>query len=143
MFRRLARPMLAAVFVAGGVDTLRNPKPRAERAEPLVRRVVDATAGALPPSVPTDPMTLVKVDAAVKVGAGLALAVGRFPRLAALVLAASTVPTTVAGHPFWERTDPAERAAERVHFLKNLGLIGGLLFAASDRPRRHRDDDED
>lgn len=31
--RRIARPLLAAPFVSGGVETLRNPDPRVEKAE--------------------------------------------------------------------------------------------------------------
>ena len=32
MFRRIARPLLAAVFVNSGIDALRNPEPRAKLA---------------------------------------------------------------------------------------------------------------
>ena len=49
-------------------------------------------------------MTLVRVNAAIQLGAAAALATGRAPRLSAMVLAASLVPTTCAGHPFWEAT---------------------------------------
>jgi uncharacterized membrane protein YphA (DoxX/SURF4 family) len=84
----------------------------------------------LPEQVPTDPDTLVKLDAGVKLVAGLGLALGRFPRLSALVLAADLVPTTLAAHSFWELEDPTARAGQRTHFMKNLGLVGGLLIAA-------------
>ncbi|MFL6124883.1 DoxX family protein, partial [Actinophytocola sp.] len=67
-----------------------------------------------------------------QVAAGVALGLGKFPRLSALVLAASLAPTTMAGHRFWEHDDTADRAAQRIHFLKNVGLIGGLLIAAAD-----------
>ena len=52
--------------------------------------------------------------------------------LAALALIGSIVPTTYAGHRFWEETDEATRAEQRMHFFKNLGLLGGLLLAAMD-----------
>jgi hypothetical protein len=42
------------------------------------------------------------------------------------------VPTTLAGHRFWEHEDPKERFGQLSHFLKNLGLLGGLLIAAVD-----------
>ncbi len=75
---------------------------------------------------------LVKANAAVQfVGAGL-FALGVWPRAVALVLAASLVPTTIAGHPFWEVEDDSERTAQRIQFLKNAGLLGGLIFAALD-----------
>ena len=51
------------------------------------------------------------------------------------MLAASLVPTTLAGHPFWAMPKE-ERAAHQTHFLKNLGLLGGLLLAAADTEGR-------
>jgi len=137
---QLARPLLAAVFVWGGVETLRNPEPRVKAAGPFLEKALDTVKDSLPDQVPTDPTTLVRLDAAVKIVAGLGLAVGRFPRLSALVLAASMVPTTMAGHPYWEHEDPAVRAAQQTHFMKNLSLIGGLLAtaAAPSRDKRGR-----
>ncbi len=58
------------------------------------------------------------------------------------MLAVNLVPTTVAGHAYWEHEDPTARAANRSHFLKNLGLIGGLLATAAVPRRRHRSADE-
>jgi putative oxidoreductase len=46
------------------------------------------------------------------------------------------VPTTLAGHPFWEKEDPADRRAHQIHFLKNIGMLGGLLLAAVDTEGR-------
>jgi putative oxidoreductase len=131
--RRLARPLIAAIFISGGVDTLRDPKPRVQAVEPFLRKSVDAIGSSLPSGVPTDPATLVKLDAAVKVGAGLTLALGKFPRLSAVALALGLVPTSLAAHAFWEHEDPQARAMHQTHFLKNLGLLGGLLFVATDR----------
>ena len=42
------------------------------------------------------------------------------------------LPTTVAGHPFWEEKDPAARASQRIHFFKNVSMVGGLLIAGVD-----------
>src|SRR4051812_30159596 len=42
LVRRLARPMLASVFISEGIDTLRNPGPRAEMAEPVIDLITDA-----------------------------------------------------------------------------------------------------
>lgn len=128
LLRRIARPMLASMFVAGGIDTLRDPDPRVKKAEPIVARIADI----LPDGAPKDVGTLVRIDAAVKVGAGLLLASGRAPRVAAAVLAGSLLPTTVAGHPFWQHEDPAERSSQRIHFLKNVSMLGGLLITAAD-----------
>lgn len=132
ILRRVARPMLAAVFVSGGIETLRNPKPSTQVAEPLLDKTVGQVQDRLPDQVPTDAETLVKLDAMIKIGAGLALAFNKFPRLASLLLAGTVVPTTVALHRFWEYEDPQERAEQQSHFLKNVGLLGGLLIASAD-----------
>lgn len=125
--RRIARPLLASIFVAEGIGAVRDPGPRAKAAQavtvPLARQF---------PSLPDDPEQLVRLNGAVQVGAGVLLAVGRFRRLAAVALIVSIVPTTYAGHRFWEEDDDISRAQQRAHFLKNVGLLGGLVLAATD-----------
>ncbi|GGG11376.1 hypothetical protein GCM10007304_26780 [Rhodococcoides trifolii] len=130
--RRVARPMLASIFIAGGIDALRNPTGRAKAAAPLIEKTQDALPNEVTEQVPTDPVTLVKINAAVQVGGGILLATGKAPRIASAALAGSLIPTTIAGHPFWEETDPAAKAAQRTQFFKNLSLLGGLLIAAVD-----------
>lgn len=124
--RRVARPLLAATFVASGLDAYRHPAPRAAMAAPLIAK--------LPPQLglPNDPELLVRVNGAAMAGAGAMLALGRFPRLAGLVLAVTIVPTTLSAHRFWEVKDPEARKQQQQHFTKNLGLIGGALLAAVD-----------
>jgi putative oxidoreductase len=135
ILRRVARPLLASIFITGGLNALREPEGHAQMAKPILD-TVGSQAGSLPQSVPTDPVTLVKVDGAVKVGAGLALALGKFPRVASVLLLGSLVPTTVASHRFWESEDPGEKQQHQVHFFKNCGLAGGLLLAAADTEGR-------
>ncbi len=132
LVRRIARPLLASSFVYGGIDTLRNPQSRVPGAAPVVDQIATAADQQLPVQVPRDVEQWVKVDAGVKVAAGSLLALGKLPRLSALALSASIVPTTLAGHRFWEHDDPKERFGQLSHFLKNLGLLGGLLIAAVD-----------
>jgi len=119
--------MLAGVFIAGGMDVLSNPEPRAQMAKPVVDKVARAV-----PIAPKDPVTAVSLNALVHIGAGGLLAAGIVPRLASLALAVSIVPTTVAGHPFWEIEDPVQRARQRTQFLKNTAILGGLLVVAFD-----------
>ncbi len=119
--------MLASVFVSSGIDTLRNPAAKVETAEPVATKVSSRI-----PSLPDDTEKLVKINAGVQIGAGFLLAIGRLPRLAALALAGSIVPTTLAGHRFWEAEDKATKGQQQVQFMKNLGLLGGLLLAAVD-----------
>lgn len=132
LIRRLARPLLASIFVWGGIGVFRDTAGHAQAAGPLVERVTAPVKDSLPEEVPTDPETLVKIDGAVKIGAGVLLGLGKAPRLAALLLSGSLIPTTLVGHAFWEIDDPEQRSAQQIHFLKNLGLLGGLLTTAVD-----------
>src|SRR4029453_7178771 len=86
--------------------------------------------------VPLDPEVAVQLNGAAMLAAGAALALGIWPRLAAGVLAGSLVPTTLAGHPYWQEKDPAARRQQRTHFFKNVGLLGGALLVLSERPAR-------
>ena len=132
LLRRIARPLLAGIFVYGGVSALRDPEGHAKAAQPVLDQVADRVPVE---EVPSN-VTLVRVDAGVKIGAGLLLALGKAPRLSAAALATSLVPTTVAGHRFWEIEDPERRQAEQIQFLKNLGLLGGLMLASADTEGR-------
>jgi len=137
ILRRLARPLLASIFVYGGINALRQTEGLAQMVKPFVDKAIDKIGrDRLPEAVPTDPATLVRADAVVKIVAGGALAFGTLPRLSALALLGTLVPTTVAGHPFWEAKDEAERQERLVQFLKNAGLAGGLLIAVADTEGR-------
>ena len=132
LVRRIARPLLASSFVYGGLDTLRNPQSRVPGAAPVVEQITAAADQQLPVQLPHDVEQWVKINAGIHVGAGSLLALGRLPRISSIALAGSLVPTTLAGHRFWEHDDPKERFGQLSHFLKNLGLLGGLLIAAVD-----------
>lgn len=129
--RLLARPMLASMFIVGGIDALKSPGSKAPAAEPVTERLVPAAKKAGLP-LPSDTETLVRLNGAAQVLGGLALATGKAPRLGALTLAASLVPTTFAGHRFWEESDPAMKRNQRIHFLKNVSMLGGAIIAAGD-----------
>lgn len=131
--RLLARPMLASTFVVGGVKAVRDASSLAAQAAPVTERITSIAEKAAPQApIPTDPATLVRINGAAQIGAGLMLATGRAPRLASAVLAASLVPTTAAVHRFWEEQDPAARADQKVHFFKNVAMLGGLLISSVD-----------
>ncbi len=132
LIRRLARPLLATAFVVDGVDTLMHPEPRAKAASALVSQGEQKLPEQVAAKLPSDPGKVVRINAAAQVGAGVLLALGRAPRLSALVLAATVVPATVTEQDFWNEPDPARRDAKRVAFLKDLGLLGGLMIAAAD-----------
>ncbi|MBF6123933.1 DoxX family protein [Nocardia brasiliensis] len=132
LLRRLARPLLATVFVVEGVDTLRHPESRVKAATELVQRGQRQLPEQYAAKLPNDPGTVVQVNAAAQVAGGVLLALGKAPRLAALVLAATVVPATVTEQDFWNEPDPAQKATKRNAFLKDLGLLGGLMIAAAD-----------
>lgn len=125
--------MLASMFVVGGYNAYKNCESMAKKAQPVTDRIVPK-AQKMAPSVPipTDSVTLVKINAATQVGAGVMLATGKFPRLSSNLLALTMVPTTAAGHPFWEEQDPSAKANQMVHFFKNVSMMGGLLLAGVD-----------
>lgn len=133
--RKAARTMLSAIFILGGTQALIKPQQLVGRAKPVTDRIGPLLAR-VNQRLPTDPKSLVRLNAAVQVGAGLLLATDHLKRPAAAVLAGSLVPTTTAGHPFWQMADPAQRREQQTHFMKNLGLFGGLLLAALDTEGR-------
>jgi uncharacterized membrane protein YphA (DoxX/SURF4 family) len=115
------------MFIAGGVDAVRDPDGKVKAAEAVTEPLTNIL-----PILPSDTATLVRLNGMVQVGAGGLLAIGKFRRLAALALIGSTIPVTYAGHRFWEEVDDDMRTQQRIQFLKNLGLLGGLIFAALD-----------
>ena len=135
--RVIARPLLASMFVVGSVNALKNVPALATKAKPVTDRIRPLLDKAVPQvRLPEDPATLVRINAGAQLVAAVALARGRAPRLSSAVLAASLVPTTVAGHQFWNETDPEAKAAQRIHFFKNLSMLGGLMLAAVDTEGR-------
>jgi len=131
VLRDFARPMLASIFIIQGFDTMLHPERVAPRAEPVVAPLAE-----LVPGVPATTEDAVRLNGAVQFTAGSLLALGIFPRLSAAAIALTLVPTTAAGHRFWEVEDEKERAQQRIHFLKNLAIFGGLLIAAGDTAGR-------
>src|SRR5690242_3723793 len=118
MVKSLGRMLLAGVFISGGANTFTNPDSRALKvANAGIPQAREATI----------------LNGATMVVAGTALAMGIAPRLAATVLAGSLIPTTFVGHPFWQEESPANRAGQQIHFLKNLAILGGLLFVIADK----------
>jgi putative oxidoreductase len=69
----------------------------------------------------------------VEIGAAILLIVGWRTRLAAWLLALFVVIATFMAHRFWE-FDAAQQANQLNHFLKNLAIVGGLMFVAAFGP---------
>jgi putative oxidoreductase len=129
--RPAARILTGSTYALLGFDALSAPGARVDQAAPLL-----AAIRTWVPLLPADDELVVRGNAAVMVVGGTLLALGRAPRLSALALACSLVPTTLAGHSYWKLEDPDARKVQRIQFHKNMALIGGLLFAVLDPPRR-------
>lgn len=128
MLRRIARPLLASVFVLDGLRALARPHEEIEHL-PYAEEALDRAAAELPAPVSTD--LIVRGLGLAKVGAGVALGFGVAPRVAAGVLALLHTPTMLGRHPFWTQTGAARR--ESIGGLVRDGaILGGLLLAAGD-----------
>src|SRR5262245_3300972 len=132
LIRRLGRELLAPMFVTSGLDSFRHPERLAGKAATVTTPLADAFG------LPDDPVMFVRLNGAVQVVAGTMLAMNRLPRVAALALVGSLIPTTIAGHRFWTESDASSRAAQRIQFLKNAAMLGGLLVVVSERSRGAR-----
>jgi uncharacterized membrane protein YphA (DoxX/SURF4 family) len=132
IIRTIARPLVAAPFMVTGLETLRNPAPRADKVAPTLKPLADRVTW-LPSK---DPETLVRIQGAISLGAGALFALGRFQRLTTLLLAAEMVPALLTEHRFWSEDDADRRSVERSQMLKNAGLFGALLYAGAAPSRR-------
>ncbi len=110
--------LLCGIFIYGGWGAFSKPGGRPK----LV-----AAAG-----IPR-PEQAVVANGALMIFAGLLLGLGIAPRLAAALLLGSLIPTTLVGHAFWKEEPGSEREKQTLQFLKNLGLIGGLLMVLTEK----------
>ncbi len=133
LVRLIARPMLASYFIADGIDAAMKPAAHAEKFSKVTPVLEKAGA---PPILSSDAVILARVSGAVTAGAGLALALGKAPRLAAAVLALANIPITLLNAPVWEKSTPDVTKENRRALLRGLGLGGGLLLAAADTAGR-------
>ncbi len=131
LIRTLARVLTGSTYALLGFDAFRAPGGRVDMAGP----VLAALRQVMP--LPGDDQLVVRGNAAVQAVAGSLIAVGAAQRLSAVALVGSLIPTTLAGHRFWSVHDPAVRAVQRIQFLKNTAMIGGLLFAVLDDNGSH------
>lgn len=69
----------------------------------------------------------------VEAGGGAALIAGVLSRLAALGLIGFTILASVIFHPFWNIEGEGQQM-QQILFLKNLSIVGGLLYVAAFGP---------
>jgi putative oxidoreductase len=118
MMRSLGHILLSGIFFLNGAQSFIEPGGR-------VNKVAEA---GLP-----KPKQAVELNAAAMVIGGTLLGLGIAPKLAATILLGCLVPTKVVGHSFWKEEATASRMNQQTQFLKNLGLLGGLLLVLTEK----------
>jgi putative oxidoreductase len=79
------------------------------------------------------PEVMVVLAIILEVGGAALLIAGWKTRQAAIALAVFTLIATFMAHRFWE-FEAAQYANQMNHFLKNMGIIGGMLFIVACGP---------
>lgn len=68
-----------------------------------------------------------------ELGGGLLLAIGLFARPVAILMFLFLIPVTLVFHHFWNV--PADQhQLQMIMFLKNLAIMGGMLYIATNGP---------
>lgn len=131
LLRKVARPMLSAVFIVQGVDTLLN-TPRATEAVRPTLEGLQSLPEPVSSRIPGNAKVVARVNGIVQIGAAALLATGRVPRVAAAILAVTVIPANLGEHMFWAEDDPELRARKRRDFFTDVSLLGGLVLASAD-----------
>jgi len=116
MFKNLALLLYSGMLYVGGWQQAHEPTGRAERARASGIPVED---------------TFVQASGWAMIAAAAALQIPRLRRVSALLLALQLLPITWVGHRFWEMEEGPQRAQNRLHFFKNVSMIGGALYIAA------------
>ena len=112
------RILLAVLFAFSGVEKILDP----------AGTIGYMQSGGLP-----FPKVLLVLSIVLELGASALLIVGWKARWAALALFLFMIPVTAVFHnPL--AGDPSQAQMQAVHLMKNLAIIGGLLFAAAFGP---------
>ena len=132
LLRFIGRAAIAPVFIVGGKNALDN----SEQLSGVVEQAADKLGIK---ELPVSSNLLVQANGVSMMGLGTALGLGIFPRLAALGLVGSLVPTTYAGHRFWEESEPEKKNTQVLSFALNTAIVGGLLNIAAAPRTKHKE----
>ncbi|HZO01987.1 MAG TPA: DoxX family protein [Burkholderiales bacterium] len=114
----LGRILLALIFLIAGIRKL---------------MAVAGSAGYFAKLGFPMPEVMVWVAIVIEIGGAVLLITGWNARRAAWLLILFTAIATAMAHRFWE-FDAAQYANQMNHFLKNVAIIGGLLYLAAFGP---------
>src|SRR4026208_966854 len=106
------RILLALIFVVSGIGKITG---FAGTAAYMASKGLPLVQGLLPRALGAEP------------GGGLLLALGWKARWAAALLFLFLIPTTLIFHQFWG-IDPKLVQMQKIHFLKNVAIMGGMLM---------------
>jgi putative oxidoreductase len=112
-----ARILVALVFLVNGLGII-------DQSEALRELIQRGCPEAIAPG-------LLIFGRSIEVIAGFAIALGMYPRIAAVWLMIFLLPATWVGHPFWLLTGTPTFTPQLINFFKNIAILGGLLFIAS------------
>jgi putative oxidoreductase len=73
------------------------------------------------------PQVAAAASACVELAGGILLVLGWQTRWAAMALLLFTIPATLIFHNFWA-VDAAQVQNQTIHFMKNLCIMGGMLY---------------
>ena len=108
----IGRLIFVAMFLRSGVNHIRNR---------------EAMVGYARSMGGPAPELLVPLTGVMIFVGGALIAIGLWPDLGALLLAAFLLPTAYYMHAFWKVNDPQMRTMQETHFFKNLSLFGASL----------------
>ncbi len=81
------------------------------------------------------PAVLLGISTAIELIGGLAMLLGLYSRLSATIVFLYLIPVTLIMHNFWS-VPASQMNIQLVNFLKNLAIMGGLLFLSGFGPGR-------
>ncbi|MEW6055469.1 MAG: DoxX family protein [Bdellovibrionota bacterium] len=122
VLKSAGRSLLASTFFGAGLEKLLQPK--------------KTEAYMAYKQIPHTP--LLRMAAAMTELSGAAsLFFNLKPKWGASALAAFLVPTTLLFHDFWNYKEGAERDQQKIHFMKNISIFGGLIDVLLNEPTEH------
>jgi putative oxidoreductase len=82
------------------------------------------------------PEVLAVLTIVIELGAGLLLVIGWKARWAAFLIFLFIIPVSLTFHNFWTM-EGAQAAMNKIQFMKNVSIMGGMLLAAAFGPGRY------
>ncbi|WP_426718267.1 DoxX family protein [Corynebacterium auriscanis] len=125
----VGRAAVMPLFIIGAQNALKNIEGVGGMADSAAKKVGLN-------NLPVEGKHMATINAYAQMGLGSALALGIFPQLSALGLVGSLIPTTLVGHAFWDQETEEDKGQQQLQFVKNLAVIGGLLYLAT-RDNKH------